>query len=86
MTTMQETDEVAAALAEAGRLATEAVEMEVAAEAKRAERNAAMYKLRNTHNVAVATISAAVGMDRSSVHEIVRGPATRHWRRRDRSS
>jgi hypothetical protein len=82
MTTMEDTDEVAAGLAAAGRLATEAVELEVAAEAKRQERNKAMYTLRNTHHVSVSTICAAVGLDRSSVHEIVRGPATRHWRRK----
>lgn len=75
-----------AELARVGELARRALAAEAEAEELRKQRNAAMYRLRNTHGVPVAQIAAAVQLDRTSVHELVRGPATRHWTRRKQES
>lgn len=74
--------EIEEKLARVAQLAEEALAAEDRAEDLRKQRNDLMWELRNVDLVKPETITAAVKMDRSTVYDLVRGPATRKWGRK----
>ncbi|HTF49504.1 MAG TPA: hypothetical protein VK735_18835 [Pseudonocardia sp.] len=45
------------------------------------DRNELAYELRNTDDVSVSVLAQTLVMRRGTVHDLVRGPATRKWSR-----